>query len=246
MTLRLSIVLFVAACVACSQNAVPRQQNTSQSGAGGAAGDRSAGSGSSGSTAPGAHASTSPALGAGLADSKPQFKEVTIPSGTTIAVKLANSVASDTSKVEDAVRGTLAKALLVGGTTVAPAGSEVGGIVLEASQSGHVKGRASLAIRFDHLRIGSESHTIRTAPIAREAEPTKGDDAKKVGIGAGAGAVVGAIAGGKKGALIGTAVGAGAGTGVVLATRGEEVRLAAGTTVTTTLQQPVTILVALQ
>jgi hypothetical protein len=244
MNLRLSIVLF-AVCSACSQNGVPRQQNSNQSGAGAPAVDRSAGSGSSGSANPGAQASTSPSSGA-LAESKPQFKEVTIPSGTTIVVKLANGVESNTSKVEDAVRGTLAKALVVGGTTVVPAGSEVGGTVLEANQSGHVKGRASLAIRFDRLRVGSESHTIRTARIAREAEPTKGDDAKKVGIGAGAGALVGAIAGGKKGALIGTAVGAGAGTGVVLATRGEEVRLAAGTTVTTTLQQPVTILVAVQ
>src|SRR5262249_60879996 len=116
--------------------------------------------------------------------------------------------------------------------------------VLEASQSGHVKGRASLAISFDRLRVGSESHTIRTARIVREAEPTKGEDAEKIGIGAGAGALVGAIAGGKKGALIGTAVGAGAGTGVVLATRGEEVRLAAGAPVTTTLQKPVMILMA--
>jgi hypothetical protein len=245
MNLRLSIILFAAACAACSQNGMPQQQNSSQSGAGAPA-DRSAGSGSSGSAAPGAQASRSPSSGAALAESKPQFKEVTIPSGTTMAVKLANSVGSDSSKVEDAVRGTLAKALVVGGKTVVPAGSEVDGIVLEASQSGHVKGRASLAISFDRLRVGSESHTIRTARIVREAEPTKGDDAEKVGIGAGAGALVGAIAGGKKGALIGTAVGAGAGTGVVLATRGDEVRLAAGTTVTTTLQQPVTILVAVQ
>ena len=246
MNLRLSIILFAAACAACSQNGVPQQQNSSQPGAAAPAVDRSAGSVSSDSAAPGAQASTSPSSGAVLAESKPQFKEVTIPSGTTMAIKLANSVASDTSKVEDAVRGTLTKALVVGGTTIVPAGSEVGGTVLEASQSGHVKGRASLAIRFDRLRVGSESHTIRTAPIAREAEPTKGDDAKKVGIGAGAGALVGAIAGGKKGALVGTAVGAGAGTGVVLATRGEEVRLSAGTTVTTTLRQPVTILVAEQ
>ena len=53
--------------------------------------------------------------------------------------------------------------------------------------------------------------------------------------------LVGALAGGKKGALVGTAVGAGAGTGVVLATRGEEVRLPAGTMVSTTLQESLTI-----
>src|SRR5262245_52714086 len=115
MNLRLSIVLFAAACAACSQNGVPQQQNSSR-GAAAPAVDRSAGSGSSDSATPGAQASTSPSSGAALTESKPQFKEVTIPSGTTMAVKLANSVTSDTSNVEDAVRGTLAKAPVGGGT----------------------------------------------------------------------------------------------------------------------------------
>src|SRR5262249_36250053 len=146
MNLRLSIVLFAAACAACSQNGMPQQQNSSQSDAGAPA-DRSAGSGSSGS--PGAQASRAPSSHAALAESKPQFEEVTIPSGTTMVVKLANSVASDSSKVEDAVRGTLAKALVVGGKTVVPAGSEVGGTVLAATRSGPGKGPPALAITFD-------------------------------------------------------------------------------------------------
>ena len=66
-------------------------------------------------------------------------------------------------------------------------------------------------------------------------------DAAKIGIGAGAGAVVGAIAGGKKGAALGSAVGAGGGTGVVLVTRGREVALARGATLTTRLTQPLTV-----
>src|SRR5262245_62629596 len=96
MNLRLSIVLFAVACAACSQNGEPQQQNSSQPGAAAPAVDRSAGSGSIGSAAPGAQASTSPTSGSVLAESKPQFKEVTIPSGTTMTVKLANSVASAT------------------------------------------------------------------------------------------------------------------------------------------------------
>jgi hypothetical protein len=171
----------------------------------------------------------------------PRWREVTVPSGTRLRVKLVNGVASDTSHVEDPVRGTLAEPLVVDGTVAVALGAEVGGSVLEAQQSGRVKGRASVAIRFDHLQTGGESHTIETARIAREAQATKGEDATKIGIGAGAGALVGAIAGGKKGAAVGTAVGAGAGTGVVLATRGEEVRLPAGTVVITTLQAPLTI-----
>jgi len=101
-----------------------------------------------------------------------------------------------------------------------------------------------VAFWFDRLRSGDESYAIRTARIAREAKPTKGEDAKKIGFGAGAGAVIGAIAGGKKGAAIGAAVGGGAGSGVVLATRGQEVRLGRGLRLKTTLEEPLTVQVS--
>jgi outer membrane lipoprotein SlyB len=113
--------------------------------------------------------------------------------------------------------------------------------VVEASPAGKVKGRALIALRFNRVVVADTPYTIRTARISREAEATKGEDAKKVGIGAGAGAVIGAIAGGKKGAAIGTAVGAGAGGGAVLATKGKEVSLASGVTVRTTIDAPVKI-----
>ena len=174
---------------------------------------------------------------------KPVFKEVTIPSGTTLQVALDTAVASDTSKAEDAVRGKLAKAIVVDGTTVVLSGSEIAGTVVEAKASGKVQGLASIAFRFDRLTVRDERHDIRTARFAREARSTKKEDAKKVGIGAGAGALIGAIAGGKKGAAIGTAVGGGAGGGVVLATKGDEVRLDAGTVVSVALQEPVKVLV---
>ena len=173
----------------------------------------------------------------------PQFREVTVPPGTSLAVKLSTAIASDTSKADDPIRATLAKSIVIDGAVVVPAGAELSGVVIEANQSGRVKGRASLAFQFNRLQMGSDTHDISTARIAREAEATKGEDATKIGVGTGAGALVGAIAGGKKGALVGGAIGAGAGTGVVLATRGEEVRLGAGSTVSTTLAEPVRILV---
>jgi hypothetical protein len=55
-----------------------------------------------------------------------------------------------------------------------------------------------------------------------------------------AGAIFGGIAGGGKGAAIGAGVG---GTGAVVATRGDEVRLGAGTILRVTLQQPVKVVV---
>lgn len=171
----------------------------------------------------------------------PVYREVTIPSGTTLSVELRTAVASNTSAVEDRVQGVLRRALVVDGVEVVPAGARLSGVVTEAQQAGRVKGRARLALRFTSLTVDDTPTTIGTAAIAREAEGTKKDDAAKIGIGAGAGAIVGAITGGKKGAAVGGAVGAGAGTGVVLATRGDEVELAAGTPVTTTLTRPLVV-----
>src|SRR5262249_22394152 len=184
----------------------------------------------SGSAQPGADAGATPAT----------FHEVTIPAGTVLTARLSTAIASDTSKVEDAVRGTLTKPLTVSGTTAVPAGAEIVGSVLDAKQSGRVKGRASIAFRFSRLIVGTEAHQIHTAQIAREAPPDRKGDVTNGAIGGGVGAVVGGLVGGGKGALIGAGVG---GTGAVLATKGKEVRLPAGTVVSTHLEQALVVLV---
>jgi len=173
------------------------------------------------------------------ATERPRFHEVTVPAGTVLTVKLSTSIASDTSKVEDAVRGSLTKPLVASGTTAVPAGAEIIGSVLDAKQSGRVKGRASIAFRFSRLIVGTEVHQIHTARIAREAAPDRKGDVTKGAIGGGVGAVVGGIIGGGKGAAIGAGVG---GTGAILATRGKEVRLPAGTVVSTHFEQTLVVL----
>jgi len=192
--------------------------------------------------APGAPAATSAANPVG--DQKPaaaMMMEMTVPSGAPLEITLENSVSSEGSKAEDTVRGKVAKAVVVDGMTVIPAGAPIAGTVLEANPSGRVKGVASISIRFNRVTVANTPYNIRTARISREAEATKGEDAKKVGIGAGAGAVIGAIAGGKKGAAIGSVVGGGTGAGVVMATKGKEVSIPSGTTVKTTVEEPVKI-----
>jgi hypothetical protein len=171
----------------------------------------------------------------------PSYREITIPSGTTLNLSLTSAVASDTSKVEDAVNAELTHAVIVDGRDVLPAGSTVAGQVTSAEASGRVKGRAQVAFRFDTLTTGGTKYDVQTADVSRVASATKSEDATKIGIGAGAGAVVGGLLGGKSGAAKGAAVGGGAGTGLVLATKGQEVRLAPGADVTTTLTAPLTV-----
>ncbi|MEO7133342.1 MAG: hypothetical protein ABI024_03900 [Vicinamibacterales bacterium] len=165
----------------------------------------------------------------------------TIPNHTAMSVTLDTALASDTSRVEQTVNGTLASAVKVDGDTVIPAGSTLRGHVTHAKESAKVKGRAELAFRFTTLTVGAVTYDIDTKPLSYIAENTKKNDAVKIGVGAAAGSVLGAITGGKKGAAIGAAVGAGAGTGVVLATDGKEIRLAEGRKLTVSLTNPLTI-----
>jgi len=169
------------------------------------------------------------------------YRDVTIPSGTTLSLSLTSSMASDTSAVEDSVTAELTRAISIDGREVLPAGARLAGNVTQVDDSGRVKGRAMIAFRFTSLQAGGQRYDVQTAALRHVAPATKGEDATKIGIGAGAGAVIGGLLGGKDGAGTGAAVGGGAGTGVVLATKGQEVRLAPGADVTTTLTAPLMV-----
>jgi hypothetical protein len=168
-------------------------------------------------------------------------RSITIPDNTELDVSLETSLASDTSHAEDAVRGTLDSPVMIDGVTVIPSGSVLTGHVTGAQESAKVKGRAELGLRFTRIAFRSVTYDIATKPLYWVAEGTKKDDAVKIGVGAAAGAIIGAIAGGKKGAAIGTAVGAGGGTAVVLATDGDEIRLASGRKLKVSLTDPLVI-----
>ena len=171
----------------------------------------------------------------------PEYREFTLPAGTTLPLELKSAVASDVSEVEDTVRATLRQPVTIDGHQVLPAGTELAGTVIHAERAGRVKGRARVAIQFTSLRYDGERLPVHTEPIEQLAEATKGEDATKVGVGAGAGAVIGGLLGGKGGALKGAAIGGAAGTGAVMATRGKEVRIEPGTELPATLTAPLSV-----
>jgi hypothetical protein len=170
-------------------------------------------------------------------------REVMIPAGTVLRVRLENGVGSDYSRVEDPVRGRLVNDIAVGDHVVVPAGSLVLGSITQSVRSGKVKGRARIAMRFHTVApAGSaERYRISTRTWARVAPGTKKKDALIIGAPAGGGAIVGGLVGGKKGAAVGAAAGGGAGTAVVLSTRGREVRLPRGSVVAVRLSAPAAV-----
>jgi hypothetical protein len=171
----------------------------------------------------------------------PEYREVTIPAGTALALQMASTISSGTAQVEAPVSAKLQNAVTLNGDTAIPAGTMLRGTVTDVERAGRVKGRAHIAFAFNEATIRGDRENLKTNPLNFEAEASKGEDATKVGAGAVGGAILGGILGGKKGAVKGGAAGAAAGTGVVLATRGEEVTVNEGTAVTATLAQPVTL-----
>jgi hypothetical protein len=178
----------------------------------------------------------------GMTDRKPEYREVTLPAGTRLTVALTSMVGSDTSRVEDPVHGTLRHAVRIGGLQALPIGTAVSGHVTNAKPAGKVKGRASIGFRINTIELpGKSREPISTATYSRTSRATKQKDATKIGAGAAAGAVIGGILGGGDGAAKGAVIGGGAGTAVVLSTKGDEVRIPAGTPVTIKLTAPLTV-----
>jgi hypothetical protein len=167
-------------------------------------------------------------------------RKLTLPAGTVLPLTLDSYVASDTSRVEDSVRAHVRRAIVVNGRTIVPAGSTLIGNVTSVERPGRVKGRGYIAFRFSQLTTPEAGRVrIQTSRVTRTAPATKKADAMKIALPAAGGAAIGAIVGGKKGAAIGAASGGGAGTGVVLSTRGKDVRLGPGAAVSVRLLQPV-------
>ncbi len=171
-------------------------------------------------------------------------REVTIPAGTQLRLRLETSHASNTSRAEDRVQAQLVNPVMVNGVTVLPGNADVTGHITVARPSARVKGRGYLALRFTDVRSDADSYRITTRTWGREARGTKKRDAVKIAVPGAVGGVVGAVVGGKKGAAIGAGVGAGAGTAVVLSTAGENVRLPRGSILLVRLTAPLTVRVS--
>jgi hypothetical protein len=176
-----------------------------------------------------------------------KFREFTLPAGTALHVRLDSALGSDSSRAGDPIDATLTSAVVIDGTEVLPQGSTVRGEVGAVDPGGKVEGRASMAVRFTSIAVAGRDEPCPIAARASWLAPTtKGKDAAKIAVPAGAGAIIGAIVGGGKGAAIGAAIGGGGGAAVVLTTRGPQIRLAPGTALSLPLDEAVEVRVPIR
>jgi hypothetical protein len=175
----------------------------------------------------------------------PPPKVYTVPAGTAVTIRTITSLSTKTAQNGAPFEGTLDKALVVDGFTVAPRGADVKGAVVLSDPGGKVKGVASLSVALTSIHTSDgKVATVSTSEFVQTAKSTKKKDAAKIGIGAGVGAAIGAIAGGGKGAAIGAGVGGAAGTGAVMMTKGDPAVLPSESLVTVTLKSPISVTAA--
>src|SRR5262249_32050523 len=163
----------------------------------------------------------------------------TLPAGTRIMVRMVESVDSLTSQPDQRFRGSLETDLVAGNVTVAPKGTTVFGRLLSAESAGRGTGGQ---LEFDLTDIMINGQTYSLSTVSNQAQGQA--PGSQAGTGAKTGAAVGAMAGGVSGAIRGAGAGAGAGTASGASTRGEKVKVPAGTLVEFTLDHPVTLPVA--
>jgi len=218
------VALVLAALMVACQSSNQQQQSEETPDAGTAATGKAAKKGAKGAKA------EAPA---------PQTVTLTVPEGTTLSVRLGDTL--DTGKVAAGAtfQGTLAAALTANGQEVAPIGSAVTGKVTNAVSSGRLNRPAELGLTLTSLAVGGQTQDITTSTWSEKGESHKKRNLELIGGGGGVGALVGALAGGKKGAAIGGAVGAGAGAGGAAYTGKKEIVLATETKLEFKLTAPV-------
>lgn len=164
-----------------------------------------------------------------------------IPAGTTLTVRLGQTISAKDATAGQAFTGSLARAVSVDGREVIASGANVSGEVTQAQSAGKFKGAGVLAVRLTSVEVGGRTYNVSTSTVA-QAMKGKGKRSLVVGGGGAAlGALIGGLAGGGKGAAIGALAGGGAGTAGAAYTGNKELVFPAETALSFKLKGAVTL-----
>lgn len=164
---------------------------------------------------------------------------VRIPGGTSVRVRLDNTIDTSRNRAGDRFTATLAAPVTRDGRVILPKGTVFHGRLTQSKSSGRLRGRAVLGLTLDSFQLNGRTYEVDTPSVVRTSADHKRRNIGLIGGVSGLGAAIGAIAGGGKGALIGAGAGAAAGTAGAAATGKRDIRLPAETPLTFTIRKAV-------
>ena len=150
-----------------------------------------------------------------------------IPSGSTVTLTSNSKVCTNTHKVGDRFTANVAEQVTGSGGAVIPAGAQAVIQVTSLKRSENANDNVEMGFRVISISFGGKTYnvdaTTQSAQVDKVRNSSKGNDAKKVAVGAAIGAAAGQILGkDTKSTVIGAAAGAAAGTGAAIATANYE------------------------
>jgi hypothetical protein len=139
----------------------------------------------------------------------PQQKMITVPAGTTILVRILDSVDSSKNPPGSRFTAGLETNLVVNGSVIVPKGNTVYGRLAQAKQAGRATGSSELQLELTDVVVHGTAYPLLTSDYQVKGSSSGKRSAKRLLSGAGLGAAIGAVAGNAgKGAAIGATVGA--------------------------------------
>jgi hypothetical protein len=203
--------------------------------------DTASNSASQNMAAPSSDASGNASSPAAPATPAPAPQPLVVPAGTTLTVRLGESLGSKISSPGQSFSATLVSPITVDGNTVIPAGASARGTVVDAKPLGRFKGGALLELRLNSITVNGTEQRIKTSAVSRTLKGKGKRTAVMAGGGTALGAIIGGLAGGGKGAAIGAVAGAGAGTGGAAFTGNKEIVLPAESALSFRLTSPLEV-----
>jgi type IV secretion system protein VirB10 len=181
--------------------------------------------------------------------------ELVVPAGTKVPLALKHAVSTKSAREGDSVYAETTFPVVQDNRVLIPAGTYVQGRITHVQRAGRIKGRAEVLMHFTTLIYpsgytvllpgavenvpGADKTSIKGEEGTIRQDSQKGEKIGTVAESAGTGAVIGGLSRGGKGAAIGAGVGGAVGTAIALLSRGNDVKLDAGTTVEMVFQRAV-------
>jgi hypothetical protein len=148
-----------------------------------------------------------------------------LPVGTSITIRMIDSLDSRNNKPGDRFRASLEEPIVLANEVIANKGADCVVQMIEEKESSRMTGKTILSVALVSIKIRGREVALNTDPVGMESKSRTKKTVVRSLVLAGAGAAIGGAAGGGSGAAIGAAAGGGAGAMSTVLTKGEQIKI---------------------